>query len=119
MKFKKLKGMTLVEVIVAMAVLAVMSTVLVTSCIGVSKMKVSTNALNKKVNYEAPIADSMSTTFADESSGQKIILTYNSVSYEVEGSVYEVQEEANFSDYGDGLISIQGNHNFKFFKANP
>jgi prepilin-type N-terminal cleavage/methylation domain-containing protein len=118
MKKKNLKGMTLVEIIIAMAVLAIMSTVVVTTVAGINKAKVSTNALNKKVNYEAPIADSMSTTFADETTDQKIILSYGGT-YEVKGSLYEVQEEAGFSNYGDGLISVQGNHNFKFFKANP
>ena len=116
MKKKNLKGMTLVEIVVAMAVMAIMSTVVVVSCSNIAKVKVSTNALNKKVNYEAPIADSRSTSKSTETPNQKIVLKYGGATYEIDGSVYEVNEEANFSNYGEGLISVQGNQNFKFFK---
>jgi prepilin-type N-terminal cleavage/methylation domain-containing protein len=54
---KSLKGMTLVEIIIAMAILAVAGTVMCTACGFVSKVKISTNALTKRVSYEAPIAD--------------------------------------------------------------
>lgn len=121
MKKKSLKGMTLVEIVIAMAVMAIMSTVVVVSCSNVAKMKVSTNALNKKINYEAPVADSRSTSTSKstETPNQKIVLKYGSNTYEVDGSVYEVNEESNFSNYGEGMISVQGNHNFKFFNPAP
>jgi len=118
-KNKKLKGMTLVEIIIAMAVMTIASSVLVTACVGVSKMKVSTNALHKKINYESPVADSRTTSSVkvDEVTGQKIVLKYNGVPYEIPGSVCEVKEETGFSNYGEGVVNLQGNHNFKFFVA--
>jgi prepilin-type N-terminal cleavage/methylation domain-containing protein len=54
---KNLKGMTLVEIIIAMAVLAIAGSVMCTACSFVAKMKITTNALTKRVSYEAPIAD--------------------------------------------------------------
>lgn len=113
--------MTLVEIVIAMAVMAIMSTVVCISCSSIAKLKVTTNALNKKVNYEAPIADarSTSTSKSTETSGQRIVLDCNGHSYTIDGSVYEVNEEADFSKYGEGLNSVQGNHNFKFFNPEP
>lgn len=58
MKSKKhLKGMTLVEIIIAMAILAIAGSVMCTACSLVSKMKLTTNSLTKRISYEAPIAD--------------------------------------------------------------
>lgn len=73
MKKKKLRGMTLVEIIIAMAVLAISSTVMAMACSGVAKMKVSTNALNKRINYQSPKADSQMTGSSD-------LITTNTIS---------------------------------------
>lgn len=75
MKKKKLKGMTLVEIIIAMAVLAISSTVMATACSGVVKAKVSTNALNKRINYQSPKADSQMTGSSDLITDNTIVPT--------------------------------------------
>jgi prepilin-type N-terminal cleavage/methylation domain-containing protein len=58
MKSKKsFKGMTLVEIIIAMAILAIAGSVMCTAVGVITKMKLTTNALTKRISYEAPIAD--------------------------------------------------------------
>lgn len=135
--------MTLVECIIALAVLAISSSVLVTTCIGITKMKISTNSLNKKINYEAPIADgrvTASITDVDgnivnsvqDTSGTSSTISLNiaGVTYNATGKTFEVDESGvttvdgsgnPVSKYGTGLVNIGGNHNFKFFvpDANP
>lgn len=54
---KKLSGMTLVEIIVALAVFAVMSVVLVTMGSAVEKHSKSARDLNSRVAVEGPIAE--------------------------------------------------------------
>ncbi|MGN0607555.1 MAG: prepilin-type N-terminal cleavage/methylation domain-containing protein [Oscillospiraceae bacterium] len=56
-KSKKFKGMTLVECIVALAVLSVFTTGMVTATIGLSKMKVDTDNIIKKNSYQAQMVD--------------------------------------------------------------
>lgn len=60
MKDKKLKGMTLVEIIVALAIFTIMATLLVTACICVTKSVTHTNRMVKKINYQAPAAENVS-----------------------------------------------------------
>lgn len=142
-KKKSLKGMTLVECIIALAVLAISSSVLVTTCIGITKMKISTNSLNKKINYEAPIADGRITASVTDADGNiinsvqdttgtssTISLNIAGVTYNATGKTFEVDESGvttvdisgnPVSKYGTGLVNVGGNHNFKFFvpDANP
>lgn len=58
MKRKTLKGMTLAEVIIAIAVFAMLGTVLVTTGSVVDKTTRASQRLNKKVNVQAPYAAS-------------------------------------------------------------
>ena len=60
-KNKKLKGMTLVECITALAVLAVFTTAIATSATALSKMKINSNNIIKQTSYQAPIADNRKT----------------------------------------------------------
>jgi prepilin-type N-terminal cleavage/methylation domain-containing protein len=141
MKKKNLKGMTLVECIVALAVLAITSSVFVTACAFVSKTKVSTNALNKRVSYQSPIADTQATGSADrittgaesktytDSSGTSVTDNMNiikvssgSTTYDAFGELYEVKDTIDYdgksesTDYGTGIVDTS-QHNFKFFKV--
>jgi prepilin-type N-terminal cleavage/methylation domain-containing protein len=145
MKFKKkLKGMTLVECVIAMAVLAIASSVMCTAISFVCKVQVSTNALNKKVNYESLIADNRITTDITDSNGNitKAVVNSNGVDttislkiggvlYTATGKTYTVDESGVTSNivrdddgnvisgdsiYGTGLSDYSGTHNFKFFK---
>lgn len=140
-KKKVLKGMTLVECVIALAVLAISSSVLTTTCIGITKMKVSTSALNKRVNYQSAIADNrrVQDAYYDDagnpildadgnqissySNKNDVTLTLTlkgkGVSYNVEGTIYTVSDNDllnpdGSSKYGDGIVSTK-DHNFKFF----
>ena len=53
----KLKGMTLVEVIVALAVFTIMASLLVTVCVSISNSVVRTNRLTREINVQAPTAE--------------------------------------------------------------
>jgi hypothetical protein len=108
--------MTLVECVVALAVLAITSSVLVTTCIGVTKMKVTTNALHRRINYEAPIADNYDTSSANikSSEAKDIKLTIDGNSCTVSGVLYTADGSAT-DIYGTGIVSVS-DHDFKFFK---
>ena len=115
-KKKVLKGMTLVECIIALAVLAISSSVLVTTCIGITKMKISTNSLNKRINYEAPIAGNLESSSVNIKSTESkdIVLTLNGATCTVSGTLYTVNGDAT-NVYGTGVVDVSG-HDFKFFK---
>jgi prepilin-type N-terminal cleavage/methylation domain-containing protein len=54
---KKLKGMTLIEIIISIAVFAVMGLMLVTAATSINQHTKSANKLNKKVAVQGPIAE--------------------------------------------------------------
>jgi prepilin-type N-terminal cleavage/methylation domain-containing protein len=141
-KRKSFKGMTLVEVMIAMAILAIAGSVMCTAVSMVCKVKITTNALNKRVSYEAPIAGSKIT---DTSSSKEIAgsYTYDKVvgtnpdgtdkkekkenrtivhvkvgtnDYAVPGVTYEVKSDGmlDYADSSNGIVSTT-DHNFKFF----
>lgn len=55
---RKLKGMTLVEIIIAIAIVAVMSSLLVVAANGVNSYLHSARDINDRVALQAPIAES-------------------------------------------------------------
>jgi prepilin-type N-terminal cleavage/methylation domain-containing protein len=146
MKKKSFKGMTLVECVIALAVLAIASSVVVTACAFICQTKISTNALNKRISYQSPIADTQSTGSANrittDADGNSITVskTYIDASgshtddmnvikvsdgahtYEAIGQLYEVKSDIVYdgktssTDYGTGIVDTSG-HNFKFFKV--
>lgn len=57
-KFKKnMKGMTLIEIIVALAIFSIASSVMVVMCVAVTKMTADNESINRKISYGAPVAD--------------------------------------------------------------
>ncbi len=58
-KKSKLKGMTLAEIVVSMVIFTISATILVTGAISVYNMIRRTRTLNRKLNYQTPIADKM------------------------------------------------------------
>jgi prepilin-type N-terminal cleavage/methylation domain-containing protein len=147
MKKKSFKGMTLVECVIALAILAIASSVVVTACAFISQMKISTNALNKRISYQSPIADTQATGSADkittdadgntitvsktytDAGGTSITNDMNIIkvsdgahTYEAIGELYEVKSDIVY----DGKTSSTNygtglvdtsDHNFKFFKV--
>lgn len=58
---KKLRGMTLVEIIVALAVFAMLGTILVLAALSIDKHSRSARHLNDKVAVQGPIAEAQNT----------------------------------------------------------
>lgn len=147
MKKKSFKGMTLVECMIALAVLAIGSSVVVTACAFISQTKVSTNALNKRISYQSPIADTQATgsanrittdadgttitvskTYTDASGTSKtdnmnvIKVSDGTHTYEAIGELYEVKSDIVYDGKTTSTnygtgIVDTSGHNFKFFKV--
>lgn len=58
-KAKRLKGLTLVEIIIALAVLTILSALMVQICVAVNNLYRRTYAMNKEISYQAPIAENL------------------------------------------------------------
>lgn len=61
---KKLKGMTLIEIIIALAVFAMLGVLLVTASNVINAHIRATNNLNRKVTVQGPIAEAKNTADA-------------------------------------------------------
>ncbi len=111
----KLKGMTLVEVIVALAVFTIMASLLVTVCIGISKSVVRTNRLTREINVQAPLAENRKTTGKVDpvtDSTNTIVITNDggaTIHQTVVIDSYTVQKSG---EHGSETVSGR----FKFFK---
>ena len=110
---KKLKGMTLVEVLVALAVFTVISALLASACAGICTIVRKTDKLNKKIANEAPkaeIRDGVATTDTDGSEAEmSITIKMNGKEYAANGKKYVVVDsDSNYEEGG----------NFKYFKPN-
>ncbi|MCQ2490378.1 MAG: hypothetical protein MJ079_02155 [Ruminococcus sp.] len=109
-KKKSLKGMTLVEIIISLAVVAIMTVLLVAAASAVNAYIRSSNNVNKKVSVQAPIAESGYTGSANELStaDSDIRITVNG-NVELVGKGYSVVDP-------DAPIDneVGGNLNMKF-----
>lgn len=99
---KKLSGMTLVEIIVALAVFAVMSVVLVTMGSAVEKHSKSARDLNSRVAVEGPIAEAQN--------GNESYLVDDKFEIKVGLGVKEVDDNGNehIVMSTKDLVSIEG-----------
>lgn len=109
-KKKSLKGMTLVEIIISLAVVAIMTVLLVAAASAVNAYIRSSNNVNRKVSVQAPIAESGYTGSANELStaDSDIRITVNG-NVELVGKGYSVVDP-------DAPIDneVGGNLNMKF-----
>lgn len=101
---KKLKGMTLVEVLVALAVFSVISALLASACAGVCNIVRKTDRLNKKISDEAPKAEQR----------QGTTLPPDTIEIAIGGSIYTVPVEKYVVDDSTG---IDDGGDFKYFEA--
>lgn len=79
-KKKSVKGMTLIEIIISIAVLGVMGTMMCLVGASVTKVMIDTNHLNNKTEVEAPYAiaqDSNSVHISPQDAGTITIKTSN------------------------------------------
>lgn len=112
---KRLKGMTLIEIIVSLALFTVMSAVLLTACLYVNRTISRTNKLTNKVNYQSPIAENKLNTDANvtANSGTVSFRDSSGRSYSVNINQYEVKSkytDSTKASYDDDIAS-----NFKYF----
>lgn len=112
-KNKKLKGMTLVECIVALAVLTVFTTGMVTATIGLSKIKVDTNEVIKKNSYQAQIADNRNSSLCSESDST-ITITFGSSSKVFTAQKHTAKSKIEKEDGTEEYQSIDG-RNFQYY----
>lgn len=63
---RKLKGMTLIEIIIAIAIVVVMSTLLIVAASGVNSFLHSARDINDRVALQAPVAESFNKVAANE-----------------------------------------------------
>lgn len=99
---RKLKGLTLVEIIVALAVFAVASSLLVVACVSVCNMNTDTTKLNKEVAYQAPAAENQNEAAAERAVtsayAENIIIGYNGGNVAVQGDRYYVKDGSGVVD---------------------
>ena len=74
-KTKKLKGMTLVECIVAMAILAVFTTGMATAASGLTTIRKNTNDVVRKNSYQSTWADNKIATYCNKTENCQIVIT--------------------------------------------
>lgn len=105
---KRLKGMTLVEVLVALAVFTIISAMLASSVAVVCNINRKTDRLNKKIVQEAPAAELRSVGEVDATDVIKI-------------EIGEVKEEVSVNKYQatepSGKEHEEGG-DFKYFEPN-
>lgn len=100
---RKFKGMTLMEIIIAIAIVAVMSTVLVVAGSAINSYLRSARQVNKRVADQAPIAEvgydnPAAPTIAG---GVQIDLEYSGDTMQVNGKVYKVYTDAEMQSHTD------------------
>ena len=113
----KLKGMTLVEVIVALAVFTIMASLLVTACMSVSKSIVRTNRLVREINIQAPLAENRITNDKDKvedvsDSQNTIVIKSKSGVTLVDSIIIDNYHVKNSNQHGSETVSGR----FKFFE---
>ena len=111
-KKRKLSGMTLVEVLVALAVFAIISALLASACAGVTSTIRKTNRLNKKISVEAPDAELKNGTPVTLPDGTieetTLTLVVGDAEYTVDGEMHLTSDSENgYEEGGD----------FKYFKV--
>lgn len=102
----KLKGMTLVEVLVALAVFTIISALLASACAGIITIVRKTDRLNKKISNEAPDAEMKKGSVVTDVDGSNkefsMVIEVNGARYEVVGNQYKtVDSENNYEEGGD------------------
>lgn len=109
---KKLGGMTLVEVMVALAVFSIISAMLASAVAGVCSIVKKTDKLNKKIVNEAPAAELGKGEAVTDPATSKVessmVLKIGSNEYKVIFNEYRTKDDSsNYDQAGD----------FKYFDA--
>ena len=123
---KKYSGFTLIEVIVAIAVFAVMSLLASSIYAFIGRMTIDTNGLNQKVDKQAASVENAASLTGDKLSGTHNIVI-NGISVPID--IYEEDQaalnnalavpEASRSDAEKEIVKNAQNPSFKYFKTTP
>lgn len=113
LKKKVLKGMTLLEIIISIAIVAVMTSLLVAAANAINSYLRSANDINDRVALQAPVAQARDIHGAgiETTDGIEIILTPNKIDgagdISLVGDIYAVFDEQRMTEhqdeYGRGL----------------
>ena len=112
-KGKVLKGMTLIEVLIAVAIMGIMTLFLAKNASVIERYNASTTRLNKKIAYEAPLAETAQSSDYDAAlidDSVTIRVGYDSENLdkytEIKGKAYTTEEDAH--DYLDDNVTVAG-----------
>jgi prepilin-type N-terminal cleavage/methylation domain-containing protein len=104
-KKKIFKGMTLVEIIISIAVLAIMTTVLVAASSSIQNYLRAAGDMNDRVAVQAPVAqagDNVAGTYLDKIHINILPSTNDpSMTIPLEGELYQVYKDNEMSDHSD------------------
>lgn len=113
---KKLKGMTLIEMIISIAIFAMMGSLLVLVGMHIDSANKASNSLRNKIVEESPYAANHVTKYNDSTNTLKDISTAN-IAITVEQNdivgVYENEEPIDPNDPTKGTHKVQYNLNTK------
>lgn len=130
-KSHKKRGMTLVEVIISIAVMAVLALLLTTIGVTIDKYRRDTKARNQQIAAESPVAEVQDINKGVGSAGKaklvkkdyKIRVTAGGSSVNVRGKLYSTNEDLTDTgtDDADGEDIYEGDtsHHFKFVYIKP
>ncbi len=105
LKRKVFKGMTLIEIMIALAIVVVMSSILVVASASITKYLRAANNVNDTVAVQAPIAQAKVVNVADPvAGGIEINLEYNGGTIPLAGEMYEIDDDKkDLNEAGHGL----------------
>ncbi len=111
-KHNNLKGMTLVEVLVALAVFTIISALLASACANVTSIIKKTDRLNKKNSIEAPEAEKGLGSIVTNSDGTN---KEETLIIKIDGTEYNVDVNKHITD--DAGSSYEEGGNYKYFSV--
>ena len=123
---RKLKGMTLIEVVISIAVYAVIGLLLTTIMSLVNSTMKATNQLNRRLSYEAKFADNMllsdgASPFAAQNVDITLTNSTHSFNIVAHGSEYttDVDQMTRDNDPDKLIINPDTNYRFMVFTKTP
>ncbi|MBP0988162.1 MAG: type II secretion system protein, partial [Oscillospiraceae bacterium] len=123
---RKLKGMTLIEVVISIAVYAVIGLLLTTIMSLVNSTMKATNQLNRRLSYEAKFADNMllsdgASPFAAQNVDITLTNSTHSFNITAHGSEYttDVDQMTRDNDPDKLIINPDTNYRFMVFTKTP
>ena len=113
---KKLQGMTLVECIIAIAVMAMMATILLLLGSAIDSHSRAARQLNRKIAVEGPVAEAQNVAAAESVGSVNIEVGYGAQTITIAADAYEVYQDPSdvVTDAAGDVVTDPSNRNFKF-----